>query len=136
MSLTKVKQQRRAKIVEICGSQQLLVHRLRWIKINNHFSKAGERFGFFRDLGIFVREYTSNHLEFPIRIMTSAANLYHSVIQDVISSVRDSFRDEMADENVLQELKNLWTSKLEQSKTIDPPNSRAGDALAQDRMGK
>lgn len=66
--------------------------------------------------------------------MTSAANLYHSVIQDVISSVRDAFRDEMADENVLQELKNLWTSKLEQSKTIDPPNSRAGDALAQDRM--
>ena len=54
--------------------------------------------------------------------MTSAANLYHSVISDVISSVRDAFRDEMADENVLQELKNLWESKLTNSKTIDPPN--------------
>ena len=45
--------------------------------------------------------------------MTSAANLYHSVISDVISSVRDAFRDEMADENVLQELKNLWESPTE-----------------------
>ena len=90
----------------------------------------------FCDLEIFLEEDLYNHFEFAIRIMTSAANLYHSVIQDVISSVRDAFRDEMADENVLQELKNLWTSKLEQSKTIDPPNSRAGDALAQDRMGK
>ena len=54
--------------------------------------------------------------------MTSAANLYHSVISDVISSVRDAFRNEMTDENVLQELKNLWESKLTNSKTIDPPN--------------
>ena len=67
--------------------------------------------------------------------MTSAANLYHSVIQDVISSVRDAFRDEMADENVLQELRNLWTSKLEHSKTIDPPN-RTGEALMDSRMCK
>ena len=67
--------------------------------------------------------------------MTSAANLYHSVISDVISSVRDAFRDEMADENVLQELKNLWESKLTNSKTIDPPN-RSGEALVDSRMGK
>ena len=66
--------------------------------------------------------------------MTSAANLYHSVIQDVISSVRDAFRDEMADENVLQELKNLWESKLAHSKTIDPPN-RSADALMDSRIG-
>lgn len=65
--------------------------------------------------------------------MTSAANLYHSVISDVISSVRDAFRDEMADENVLQELKNLWESKLTNSKTIDPPN-RTEQNLAAARM--
>ncbi len=66
--------------------------------------------------------------------MSSAANLYHSVISDVISSVRDSFLDESVDENVLQELKQLWTQKLEQSKTIEPrqvapaPNHHSLDA--------
>ena len=34
--------------------------------------------------------------------MTSAANLYSSVINDVIQSVRDSFLDEGIDEGVLQ----------------------------------
>ena len=34
--------------------------------------------------------------------MTSAANLYSSVIQDVVTNVRDSFLDEAVDENVLQ----------------------------------
>ena len=53
--------------------------------------------------------------------MSSAANLYHSVINDVVSNVKDSFLDESVDENVLQELKTLWTQKLEQSKTIEPP---------------
>ena len=40
--------------------------------------------------------------------MSSAANLYQSVINDVITSVRESFLDESVDENVLLELKNLW----------------------------
>ena len=64
--------------------------------------------------------------------MASAANLYHSVINDVISSVRDSFLDESVDENVLQELKTLWENKLSASKTIDPP-ARA-DGLLDARM--
>jgi len=51
--------------------------------------------------------------------MTSAANLYSSVINDVIQSVRDSFLDEGIDEGVLQELKSLWEAKLAASKTID-----------------
>ena len=66
-------------------------------------------------------------------IMASAANLYHSVINDVISSVRDSFLDESVDENVLQELKTLWENKLAASKTIDPP-ARASEALLDARM--
>lgn len=51
--------------------------------------------------------------------MTSAANLYHSVIQDVITNVRDAFQDEAVDENVLQELKALWEAKLVASRTIE-----------------
>ena len=65
--------------------------------------------------------------------MASAANLYHSVINDVVSSVRDSFLDESVDENVLQELKTLWENKLTASKTIDPP-ARASEALLDARM--
>jgi len=51
--------------------------------------------------------------------MSSAANLYASVINDVIQSVKDSFLDEGVDENVLQELKGIWEAKLAASKTID-----------------
>lgn len=51
--------------------------------------------------------------------MSSAANLYSSVINDVIQSVKDSFLDEGVDENVLQELKGIWEAKLAASKTID-----------------
>lgn len=65
--------------------------------------------------------------------MASAANLYHSVINDVISNVRDSFLDESVDENVLQELKTLWENKLSASKTIDPP-MRSSEALLNARM--
>ena len=65
--------------------------------------------------------------------MASAASLYHSVINDVITSVRDSFLDESVDENVLMELKGLWEKKLNDSKTIDPP-TRANEALLDARM--
>lgn len=44
--------------------------------------------------------------------MSSAANLYQSVINDVITSVRESFLDESVDENVLLELKNLWVQVM------------------------
>ena len=50
----------------------------------------------------------------------SAANLYQSVINDVIGQVRESFLDESVDENVLLELKNLWVQKLEASKAVEP----------------
>jgi len=52
-------------------------------------------------------------------MMSSAAGLYISVINDVVGSIRDAFLDEGIDENVLQELKQLWTAKLEASKTVD-----------------
>lgn len=46
------------------------------------------------------------------------------MIDDVIANVRDAFLDEGVDEQVLQEMKQIWTNKLMASKavevTIDP----------------
>jgi len=51
--------------------------------------------------------------------------LYNTVIEDVISGVRESFIDEGVDEQVLQELKQIWEAKLMASKAVelnpDPP---------------
>lgn len=51
--------------------------------------------------------------------------LYNTVIEDVISGVRESFIDEGVDEQVLQELKQIWETKLMSSKAVelnpDPP---------------
>lgn len=44
--------------------------------------------------------------------------LYRAVVEDVISSVREAFLDEGVDEQVLQELKQSWESKLLQSKAL------------------
>lgn len=45
--------------------------------------------------------------------------LYHTVIDDVIANVRDSFLDEGVDEQVLQEMKQVWTKKLMESKAVE-----------------
>ncbi|XP_029674000.1 transcription initiation factor IIA subunit 1 isoform X1 [Formica exsecta] len=51
--------------------------------------------------------------------------LYNTVIEDVITGVRESFIDEGVDEQVLQELKQIWETKLMASKAVelnpDPP---------------
>lgn len=41
------------------------------------------------------------------------------MIDDVISGVRDSFLDEGIDEQVLQEMKQVWTRKLLESKAVE-----------------
>ncbi|XP_065113455.1 transcription initiation factor IIA subunit 1 isoform X1 [Paramisgurnus dabryanus] len=57
--------------------------------------------------------------------MASSANsnqvpkLYRSVMEDVISEVRELFLDEGVDEQVLMELKTLWENKLMQSKAVE-----------------
>lgn len=38
--------------------------------------------------------------------------LYQAVIADVISNVKEAFQDEGVDDQVLQELKHIWESKL------------------------
>ncbi|KAG4069506.1 hypothetical protein HA402_006872 [Bradysia odoriphaga] len=50
---------------------------------------------------------------------TSVLKLYHTVIDDVIAGVRDAFLDEGVDEQVLQEMKQVWTNKLLASKAIE-----------------
>ncbi|XP_011866343.1 PREDICTED: transcription initiation factor IIA subunit 1 [Vollenhovia emeryi] len=56
---------------------------------------------------------------------TSVLKLYNTVIEDVITGVRESFIDEGVDEQVLQELKQIWETKLMSSKAVesnpDPP---------------
>ncbi|XP_055632270.1 transcription initiation factor IIA subunit 1 [Toxorhynchites rutilus septentrionalis] len=50
---------------------------------------------------------------------TSVLKLYNTVIDDVISGVRDAFLDEGVDEQVLQEMKQVWTAKLMASKALE-----------------
>lgn len=45
--------------------------------------------------------------------------VYTTVIDDVIAGVRDAFLDEGVDEQVLQEMKQVWTSKLLACKAIE-----------------
>ncbi|KAK2187844.1 hypothetical protein NP493_153g09016 [Ridgeia piscesae] len=44
---------------------------------------------------------------------------YQKVVEDVVNNVREQFADENVDEQVLVELKQLWESKMQQSKAID-----------------
>ncbi|XP_058799713.1 transcription initiation factor IIA subunit 1 [Phymastichus coffea] len=50
---------------------------------------------------------------------TSVLKLYNTVIEDVISGVREAFLDEGVDEQVLQELKQIWETKLMASKAVE-----------------
>ncbi|XP_058821807.1 transcription initiation factor IIA subunit 1 isoform X2 [Topomyia yanbarensis] len=50
---------------------------------------------------------------------TSVLKLYNTVIDDVIAGVRDAFLDEGVDEQVLQEMKHVWTNKLMASKAVE-----------------
>ncbi|ETN63294.1 TFIIA [Anopheles darlingi] len=60
---------------------------------------------------------------------TSVLKVYQTVIDDVISGVRDAFLDEGVDEQVLQELKQIWTSKVLANKAVetvpDPQDQQA-----------
>lgn len=46
--------------------------------------------------------------------------LYKSVIDDVVNNVREAFIDEGVDEQVLQDLKQIWENKLLQTEAVDP----------------
>lgn len=57
--------------------------------------------------------------------MSFQLNLYSTVIDDVIHNVSDSFLDEGVDEQVLQELKQMWTTKMLASKAVEQEVDRA-----------
>jgi len=53
--------------------------------------------------------------------------VYHAVIEDVITNVRDAFLDDGVDEQVLQEMKQIWRNKLLASKAVElSPDSSDG----------
>lgn len=66
--------------------------------------------------------------------------LYTSVIEDVISGVREAFLDEGVDEQVLQELKQIWESKILTSKALevapDPPEPQPPLTNAQKEVNR
>ncbi|XP_019867613.1 transcription initiation factor IIA subunit 1 isoform X2 [Aethina tumida] len=50
---------------------------------------------------------------------SSVQKTYQDVIDDVISNIRDHFLEDGVDEHVLQELKQLWETKLKTSKAVE-----------------
>jgi hypothetical protein len=56
--------------------------------------------------------------------------LYNTVIDDVIAGVRDAFLDDGVDEQVLQEMKQVWTTKLLGSKAVEIEPSDHNSSLS------
>ncbi|XP_055396026.1 TFIIA-alpha and beta-like factor isoform X2 [Bubalus kerabau] len=63
-------------------------------------------------------EQMSLLFSFSLLIQTEA-KLYRSVIEDVIEGVRDLFAEEGVEEEVLKDLKQLWETKVLQSKATE-----------------
>ncbi|KAK6181646.1 hypothetical protein SNE40_009464 [Patella caerulea] len=61
---------------------------------------------------------------------SSTSKLYKMVVEDVINNVKEAFLDEGVDEQVLQELKQLWESKLTASKALEPAQNESELMLA------
>lgn len=86
------------------------------------------------ELTIFKQECQVDHRMCLTIFKYFQLKLYHTVIDDVITSVRDAFLDEGVDEQVLQEMKQVWTNKLLASKaievSIDPLEPQAPPTLS------
>ncbi|XP_046862659.1 transcription initiation factor IIA subunit 1-like [Xenia sp. Carnegie-2017] len=55
----------------------------------------------------------------------NASKVYKGVIDEVIKNVREAFLNDGVDEQVLQELKQIWESKVTQSEALSaPPQSK------------
>nr|KAG5693957.1 hypothetical protein BaRGS_008226 [Batillaria attramentaria] len=65
----------------------------------------------------------------------SLSQLYKTVVDDVITNVKEAFLDEGVDEQVLQELRHLWENKLQASKALDPVSERPEGQMATPAMG-
>lgn len=56
---------------------------------------------------------------------TSVLRIYQEVIEDVIGGVREIFLEDGVDEQVLQELKQTWETKLKASKAVQSEEEKA-----------
>lgn len=54
--------------------------------------------------------------------------IYLTVIDEVLSNVREPFLDEGYDEQLLQELKNMWVSKLNASRALQAPDDTTNES--------
>lgn len=61
---------------------------------------------------------------------TDVKKIYKEIVQGVCESVREALSDEGFDEHTLQELKTLWTNKLEASRALEPLPTSAVDESA------
>lgn len=59
---------------------------------------------------------------------TSTSTVYVSVIEDVISKVRDEFVNSGPGEDVLKELQGMWEAKMMQAGAVNAPIERSGAA--------
>lgn len=78
-------------------------------------------------------------------VLSCQGKLYKSVIEDVVTSVREAFVDDGVDEQVLMDLKSMWERRLQESRAVDTrvesesgpsvpqPNSRGGGRAAANR---
>ena len=60
--------------------------------------------------------FSCGHIELSLQM-----KFYLNVMDDVLAGVREAFLDEGVDEQVLQELRQMWETKVQASKAIDPP---------------
>lgn len=58
----------------------------------------------------------------------NAKKIYLTVIDEVLSNVREAFLDEGYDEQLLQELKNMWVSKLNASRALQAAEENSNNA--------
>jgi len=55
--------------------------------------------------------------------VTTVQFLYRRVIEETVRTSRENFLNEGIEENILQELKTLWESKLAASRVVEPPQN-------------
>ena len=68
---------------------------------------------------LYLHQTSTNCLSIKYFLFPFQLKLYNTVIDDVIAGVRDAFLDDGVDEQVLQEMKQVWTGKLMASKAVE-----------------
>lgn len=61
---------------------------------------------------------------------TDVKKIYNEIVHNVCESVREALSDEGFDDHTLQELRTLWTNKLQSSRALEPLPTSAVDESA------